>query len=181
MCEAKKLPTSLYYALPQVVNNNALQSSQIARLLTRNFFMDDFFRSVPSADHAVEIYKSLRAMLAKEGFHLTIWISNFGKTLTTIDRADTSPSSSKTFEAESTYPSILGLQWSVGVDNQEVCRNIQKGILVKITRRAVLSQVSAVFGPLEKVSPFTIRMRLLLSSKWKENGQSWNKKLNEEY
>ena len=51
---------------------------------------------------------------------------------------------------------------------------------LKITQRAVLSHVSAVFDPLGIVSPFTIRMRLLLKSKWKENGQSWDKERNEE-
>ena len=50
---------------------------------------------------------------------------------------------------------------------------------MKITQRAMLSHVSAVFDPLGIVSPFTIRMRLLLKSIWKENGQSWDKELNE--
>ena len=44
----------------------------------------------------------------------------------------------------------------------------------------MLSHVSAVFDPLGIVSHFTIRMRLLLKTIWKENGQSWDKKLTEE-
>ena len=44
----------------------------------------------------------------------------------------------------------------------------------------MLSHVSAVFDPLGMVSPSTIRMRLSMKSKWKENGQSWDKKLSEE-
>ena len=55
---------------------------------------------------------------------------------------------------------------------------MQKEIPVKITQRAVLSHVSAVFDPLGIVSPFTVRMRLLIKSIWKENGQSWDKELN---
>ena len=57
---------------------------------------------------------------------------------------------------------------------------MQKEIPEKITQRAVLSHVSAVFDLLGIVSRFTIRMRLLLKSIWKENGQSWDKKLNAE-
>ena len=38
--------------------------------------MDDFVKSVPSTEQAIEIYKLLRAMLAKKGFHLTKWICN---------------------------------------------------------------------------------------------------------
>ena len=96
-----------------------------------------------------------------------------------IDQEDKSPSSSKTFEAEPTSPSILGLQWNVDGDNLEVCRGMKKEIPVKITQRVVLSLVSAVYEPLGIVSPFTIRMRLRLKLIWKENG-SWDKELNEE-
>ena len=142
--------------------------------------MDDFVKSVPDAEQAIEIYNTLRATLARGGFHLTKWISNCEQTMTSIDQADKSPSSSKTFEAEPTSPSILVLQWNVDADNLEVCRGMQKEIPVKVTQRAVLSYVSAVFDPLGIVTPFTIRMRLLLKSIWKENGQSWNKELNEE-
>ena len=178
---AKSSPTCANFALQQVAKDNAHESPQITKLIMRNFFMDDFVKSVPSAEQAIEIYNMLRAMLAKgEGFHLIKWISNCEQTMTSIDQADKSPSSSKTFEAEPTSPSILGLQWNVDADNLEVCRGMQKEILVKITQRAVLSHFSAVFDPLGIVSPFTIRMRLLLKSIWKENGQSWDKELNEE-
>ena len=126
--------------------------------------MDDFVKSVPSPEQAIEIYKSLRAMLAKGGFQLTKWISNCEQTVTSIEQADKSPSASKTFEAEPTSPSILGFQWNVHEDNVEVCRGMQKEIPVKVTQRAVLSHVSPVFNPLGIVSPFTKRMRLLLKS-----------------
>ena len=115
--------------------------------------MDDFVKSVPSAEQAIENYKLLRAMLARGGFYLTKWISNCEQTMTSIDQADKSPSSSKPFEVEPTSPSFLGLQWNNDADNLEICRGTQKQIPVKITQRAVLSDVSAVFDPLGIVSP----------------------------
>ena len=87
-------------------------------------------------------------MLARGGFHLTKWIGNCEQTMTSIDQADKSPSSSKTFEAKPTSPSTLGLQWNVDADNLEVCRGMQKEIPVKITQKALVSHVSAVFDPL---------------------------------
>ena len=176
---AKSSPTCANYALQQVARDNAQESPQIAKLIMRNFYMDDFVKSVPSAEQAIEIYNMLRAMLARGGFHLTKWISDCEQTMTSIDQADKSSSSSKTFEAEATSPSTLGMQWNVDADNLEVCRGMQKEIPLKITQRAVLSHVSAVFDPLGIVSPFTIRMRLLLKLIWKEKGQSWDKELNE--
>ena len=142
--------------------------------------MDDFVQSVPSAEQAIEIYKLLRSMLARGGSHVTKWISNCEQAMTSFDQADKSLSSSKTFEAAPTSGSVLGLQWNVEADNLEVYRGMHKDIPVKITQRVVLSHVSVVFDPLGKVSPFTIRMRLLLNSIWKEKGQSWDKELIEE-
>ena len=177
---ANSSPTCANFALQQVAKDNAHESPQITKLIMRNFYMDDFVKSVPSTEQAIEIYNMLRAMLERGGFHLTKRISNCEQTMTSIDQADKTPSSSKTFEAEPTSPSILGLQWNVDAGNLEVCRGMQKEIPVKITQRAVSSHVSAVFDPLGIVSPFTIRMRLLLKSIWKENGQSWDKELSEE-
>ena len=177
---AKSSPTCANYALQQVARDNAQESPQITKLIMRNFYMEDFVKSVSSAEQTIEFYNMLRAMLARGGFHLTKWISNCEQTMKSIDQADKSPSSSKTFEAEPTSPSVLRLQWNVDADHREVCRGMQKKIPVKITQRAVLSHVSAVFDPLGIVSLCTIRMRLLLKSIWKENGQSWDKELNEE-
>ena len=135
---------------------------------------------VPSAEQAIDIDKSLRAVLPNGSFQLTKLISNCEKTMTTVDPADKSLSSSYTFEAKSTSPSILELQWTDDVDSLEVSRGTQKESPMKITQRAVLSHVLAVFGPLGIVSSFTIRMRLPLKSKWNENRQSWDTKWNEE-
>ena len=50
--------------------------------------MDDFGKSVSSAEQAIEIYELLLAMMAKGGLELTKWVSNCEKTLTIIDQAD---------------------------------------------------------------------------------------------
>ena len=90
----KSSPTCANYALQQVARDNAQESPQSTKPLRRNFYMDDFVKSVPSAEQAIEIYNILRAMLARGGFHLTKWISNCGQTMTSIDQADKSPSTS---------------------------------------------------------------------------------------
>ena len=90
--------------------------------------------------------------------------------MTSIDQGDKSPSSSKTFEAEPTSSSILGLQWNVEADNLEDCRGMQNG---DTSEDYSESGVIPVFDPLGIVYPFNIRMRLLVYSKWKENEQSW--------
>ena len=68
---AKSLPTCANYALQQVAKDNTHESPQITKLIRRNFCMDDFVKSVPSAEQAIEIFNILQAMLARGGFHLT--------------------------------------------------------------------------------------------------------------
>ena len=87
----KSSPTCANYALQQVARDNAQESPQTTELIMRNFYLDDFVKSVPSAEQAIEIYNILRAMLAREGFHLTKWISNCEQTMKSIDQADKSP------------------------------------------------------------------------------------------
>ena len=83
--------------------------------------MDDFVKSVPSAEQAIEIYKLLRAMLARGGFHLTEWITNCEQTMMSTDEADKSPSSSKTFEAEPTWD-CNGTMTQIIWKSAEACR-----------------------------------------------------------
>ena len=92
---AKSSPTCANFALQQVAKDKAHESPQITKLIMRNFYMDDFVKSVPSAEQAIEFYNMLRAMLERGGFHLTKWISNCEQTMTSIDQADKSPSSRK--------------------------------------------------------------------------------------
>ena len=55
---------------------------------------------------------------------------------------------SKTFEAETLAPFILGLQWIVESDSLEICRGSSLEVTAKVTQRVDLSQVSSVFDPL---------------------------------
>ena len=81
-----------------------------------------------------------------------------------------SDTKSKTFEVEQINSSILGIKWNVHDDTLEVSRGPQKEVPNVVTPRAVLSHVTAVFDPLGLLAPYTMRMRILLKLKWKENG-----------
>ena len=94
-----------------------------------------------------------------------------------ISPEDISGALSKTFEAESLAPSILGLQWNVKSDSLESCRDMGKEVPAEVTQRIVLSQVSSLFDPLGLFSPFTVKMRLLLKGICKNLGQSWDEQI----
>ena len=177
---AKSSPTCVNYALQQVGRDSRDDNGMVAKLINRNFYMDDFVKSVASREEAVEVYKCLRQSLANRGFQLTKWICNSEKVMEEIPSEDRSDALSKTFEAEPLAPSILGLQWDVESDSLEICRGTGKEVPVKITQRIVLSHVSSVFDPLGLFSPFTVRMRLFLKGIWKKHGQSWDEQVSPE-
>ena len=177
---AKSSPTCVNYALQQVGRDSRDGNGMVANLINRNFYMDDFVKSVASEEEAAEVYKCLRKSLADGGFQLTKWICNSEKVMEEISPEDRSVALSKTFEAEPLAPSILGLQWNVKSFSLEICRGTGKEVPAKITQRIVLSHVSSVFDPLGLFSPFTVRMRLLLKGIWKKHGQSWDEELSPE-
>ena len=177
---AKSSPTCVNYALQEVGRDCRDENGIVAKLINRNFLMDDFVKSVASEEEAVDVYRSLRKSLAERDFQLTKWICNSEKVMEEIPSEDRSVSLSKTFEAEPLAPSILGLQWNMESDSLEICRGSGKEVPTKITQRIVLSYVSFVFDTFGLFSPSTVRMRLLLKGIWKKHGQLWDEELSPE-
>ena len=52
---AKSLSTCANYALKQVVKDNAVNDESLAKTVQRNFYMDDFLKSVRTPQEAIEI------------------------------------------------------------------------------------------------------------------------------
>lgn len=73
---AKCAPTWANYALLRSAEDSESQFPTAAMAVKRNFYMDDFFRSVKSTDEAMELQHKLVEMLKLAGFNLTKWISN---------------------------------------------------------------------------------------------------------
>ena len=73
---AKSSPTCAIYALHQVAKDNAVNDENLVKAVQRNFFMDDFLKSVRTPQEAIKIYQKVRDILIKGGFKLTKWITS---------------------------------------------------------------------------------------------------------
>ena len=138
---AKSLPTCANYALHQVAKDNAVNNESVVRTVQRNFYMDDFLKSVRTPQEAIEIYQKVRDILIKGGFNLTKWKTSDDEVKSQIPETDTSTKVVKTFEAEPQSSSILGLNWSVDTDSLIVCRGTEQEVPAKITPILCLSSV----------------------------------------
>ena len=174
---AKSSPTCANYALHKVAKDNAVNDESLVRTVQRNFYMDDFLKSIRTPQKTIKIYQKTRDIVIKGGFNLTKRITRDDEVKSQIPEADISMIVVKTFEAEPQSSSILGLEWNVDTDSLIVFRGTEQEVPAKITLRIVLSFVSALFDQLGICSLFTIRTRFLLKSIWAAMGQSWDKEL----
>ena len=174
---AKSSPTCANFALQRNAKDNEKDHPMAAKIIQRNFYMDDFAKSVETEEEARFVYQDVRETLRLGGFNLLKWICNSEAVCNSIPEKDRSDAVNKTFEAEPHTSSLLGLQWKVEADELEVCRGADKEVPVKITQRAVLSFVASVFDPLGLFAPFTMRMRMLLKTIWAKTGQQWDQEI----
>ena len=97
---AKSLPTCANYALHQAAKDSAVNNESVVRTVQRNFYMDDFLKSVRTPQEAIEIYQKVRDILIKVGFNFTKWITSDDEVKSQIPETDRSTKVVKTFEAE---------------------------------------------------------------------------------
>ena len=119
--------------------------------------MDDLLVSLENKKEAADIKEELTTLLAKGGFDLTKWATNFNED-----------------EVHDKALTILGLEWNNINDSFKVCRGFQFETESQWTQRKVLSVVSSVFDLLGFLAPFVIRGRIILKGIWQTRRQQWD-------
>ena len=160
---AKCAPTCSNYALLRSADNE-MEFPIAALEVKRNFYMDDFFKSVKSTDEAMEMQQQLVEMLKLGGFHLTKWISNEKEVIAQIPQPQRAPSV-KVVDENMPVERALGVIWDTNSDclvYEVVKRNIAN------TRRKMLSLIASLFNPIGfvHVAPFLVRAKIVLQHVW---------------
>ena len=144
---AKSSQTCANFALQRCATDNSENSDRASYIACHNFYMDDLLVSLLSREEAADVKAELIALLAKGGFKLTKWATNFDED-----------------EVHDKALTILGLEWKNKTDTLKVCRGLQFKPENYWTQRKVLSIVSSVFDPLGFLAPFVIRGRIILKA-----------------
>ena len=142
-----------------------------ALTVKRNFYMDDFFKSVESSSEALKLQQQLVAMLKLAGFNLTKWISNEKEVIERISVSMRAPSV-KVVEEEIVMPveSALGVIWDTNSDCF-VYKVVKRDLAD--TRRKILSLIASLFDPVRFLAPFLVRAKILLQQVW-QFGIGWD-------
>ena len=175
--EAKSSPTCANYALHQVAKDNAVNDESLVRTVQRNFYMDNFLKSVRTFQEAIHIYQKVRDILIKAGFKLTNWIKINDEIKSHIPETDKSTKVVKNLHSRTTIIFNPWTQLECG-HRQSHCLswNWARSSNKNNSENCPILCLSSV-RPTWDMFPFTIRMRFPLKSIWAAIGEAWDKDL----
>ncbi len=143
-----------------------------AETVNDSMYVDDVLDSCETVDEAVQLRRELSELFALGNFKLRKWSSNDPAVLNDIPVEDRLQSL-EIREAEGS-PKIktLGVLWDAVNDVFTFCIQPPDPEM-KLTKRNVLSTIATIFDPLQLLTPFTIRAKVLMQEIWKA-GVGWD-------
>ena len=148
-------------------------------LVIESLYVDDCLTGADDVGATVELQQSLDKMMEQGGFNLTKWARNSKEVLSHIEEQE--PSQSSTIDFNASEPlKALGICWNTLNDCFVFC--VPPNVLTvgdPETKRSLLSITSRIFDPMEKITPFTIRAKMLFQELW-QRGLQWEDHLDED-
>ncbi|GFY78095.1 uncharacterized protein TNIN_32241 [Trichonephila inaurata madagascariensis] len=138
----------------------------------RDLYTDDFLSSVDSLAKAKQFVKDATYILSDAGMNLRKWITSSAelrKWLKT-ENIDCCGNTSVPIADQK----VLRLVWNVNNDSLAIdTSQILKVKDINPSKRSMLSTCGVLFDPLGMLSPFTVRLKLLLQNTW-ERDLKWD-------
>ncbi|XP_030034602.1 uncharacterized protein LOC115450673 [Manduca sexta] len=141
----------------------------------KQFYMDDYIDSFEDAAPAIQLIQEISYIHRHGGFDITNWMSNSEEVLNSLPKETLCPSAVKFKIGQDGGERTLGLIWYPNEDElgfdvsfKRIPENIVDG-LKRPTKREVLQLVMSIFDVYGFLSPFTIKVKILLQKLWKSN------------
>ncbi|XP_038071855.1 uncharacterized protein LOC119740577 [Patiria miniata] len=177
---AASSPSCANYALRRTATDNEQRyRSEVTNAVRKNFYVDDFCKSVPDKEEAKVISREVTDLLAEGGFRLTKWVSNQREVLRSIPREEWSKEVKGLQIDQDVLPpeKTLGVLWCMESDTFGFEINVK---VREPTRRGILSIVSSVYDPLGMVSAAIMPAKLLLQDLCRLK-LNWDEKIPQEH
>ncbi|KRZ65356.1 hypothetical protein T10_2495, partial [Trichinella papuae] len=155
MSAVQDLAVTQRTAYPETVNE-----------VLRNMYVDDILLSCDDESRARKMIVELTNMLKIGSFELSKWASNCISVLPLTSQSGVPPNCSKT----------LGMNWEHSTDTFHFMAPKESEIASCNTKRSLLSVVFKIFDPLGWLSPFVVRVKILLQRLWQQ-GVAWDETL----
>ena len=131
----------------------------------RNVYVDDVCCSCKSEDSAIELIDQLRNLLKSGGFHLTKFLSNNQRVLSSIPQKDLAPSVDLDRDCLPAQKA-LSVYWNPSSDRLMVKVDVKQ---CPCTRRGLLSMIAQTYDPLGLIQPFILPAKQLLQEACKRS------------
>ncbi|GFY45804.1 integrase catalytic domain-containing protein [Trichonephila inaurata madagascariensis] len=140
----------------------------------RDLYVDDFLCSVDILPKAKQFVKDATYILSDAGMNLRKWITSSAELRKWLknENIDCRGNTSVPIADQK----ILGLVWNVNNDSLAIDTSHTQILQVKVinpSKRSMLSTCGMLFDPLGMLSPFTVRLKLLLQNTW-ERDLKWD-------
>ena len=153
-------PSCCSFALQQTAIQYGTEfTKEASDVVKHNFYVDDMLKSYASTEEAIKVSNEVKEMLCHGGFRLTKWMSNNKEVLQSFPEEERAKEVKDLQLQELPTQRALGVYWNAATDTFSFNINIQDKPL---TKRGILSMVSAVYDPLGFASPFIITAKSIL-------------------
>ena len=164
----KPAPAMAITALLKTAKENEVEHPQAAQTLQHDTYMDDICTSVKSRADVIELTKEVDQVLSTAGFRVKQWVSN-------VNLKEGQDCHEQGVLSNCEDQKVLGVMWEPKSDMLKY-RVQQNEVDAKLTKRAVLSQVSKVFDPIGYAGAFLIRAKIMMQRLW-ATGVKWDDQL----
>ena len=153
--------SSSTFALRQVLKDISNVDPLVVNLVNRSFYVDDCLQSHHNKETLMKLLRDSVEILASRGFCLTKLVVNDPLLLNQIPEKDRAVEVHLVKKDISSK--VLGIKWDITGDafKFEISPHQQ---VEKVTRRKMLSCLSAIYDPLGLLNPFIVQGKLLLQS-----------------
>ena len=168
-------PASAQFTMRRNAEEHGEEFPEILAATTDNYYMDDYFDSVPSESSAIQKIADTIEVQGRGGFLIRNWISSSSEVLKTVP-ADLRAAGDVDFKPDTVLPveRTLGLRWD---PNQDcflfIVHPARASPSSHPSKRELLSIVMSVLDPLGFLAAFTVIARILLQDVWL-SGIGWD-------
>ncbi|XP_011858442.1 PREDICTED: uncharacterized protein LOC105555996 [Vollenhovia emeryi] len=156
--------------LYQLAESEKVNYPKAAKIVCRDFYMDDLLTGSNTKAEIIELQKELTELLARGGFALHKWNSNI------IDQENNIKTESKEVDISKDAESkLVGILWSPSKDTFRYKVSLKEGE-TRVTKRVMLSQICRLFDPLGLVGPVITLAKILMQELW-SLGIDWDESL----
>ncbi|KRY48261.1 hypothetical protein T03_12146 [Trichinella britovi] len=153
-------------AVQDLAVNHRTEYPETAKEVLRNMYVDDILLSCDDESTAQKMVAELSKLLKICSFELSKWSSNCTDVLSSTPQTEVTTNCSK----------ALGMNWEHSTDTFQFPVPSENEIASCNTKRSLLSVFFKIFEILGWLSPFVVRVKILLQRLWQQ-GIDWDETL----